>query len=225
MTHVIVVGEGLTEETFAGTVLAPHLEGRGITLEPRLIETSQAGRGGALSKDRVIRVLRNTLRESGRSYVTTFFDLYGLRPDFPGVEAARGRNDPLQKCRLIEDALAEAVIEASACRADRFVPHIQPYEFEALLFSDVPSIVRVQPEWPRFERDLRQAREGADTPEHINDGPVTHPSARLAALLQPRYKKPLHGSRIAASIGLERIRAECRHFDAWLTRIESLQPL
>jgi hypothetical protein len=67
MTHVIVVGEGLTEETVAGAVLAPHLEGRGITVEPRLIETSQSGRGGALSKDRVIRVLRNTLRETGRT--------------------------------------------------------------------------------------------------------------------------------------------------------------
>jgi hypothetical protein len=225
MTKVIVVGEGLTEETFAGAVLAPHLEGRGITVEPRLIETSQTGRGGALSKDRVIRVLRNTLRESGRTYVTTFFDLYGLRPGFPGLEAARGRNDPLQKSRLIEDALAEAVIEASDCRADRFVPHIQPYEFEALLFSDVPAILQLEPEWRRFERDLSQARESADTPEHINDGPTTHPSARLATLLQPRYKKPLHGSRIAAAIGLARIRAECRHFDAWLTRIESLQPL
>jgi hypothetical protein len=157
--------------------------------------------------------------------VTTFFDLYGLRADFPGVEAARGRNDPLQKSSLIEDALADAVIQASGCRAERFVPHIQPHEFEALPFSDVTSIVRVQPEWLRFERELRQAREGADTPEHINDGATTHPSARLATLLQPRYKKPLHGSRIAAAIGLTRIRAECRHFDAWLTAIESLQPL
>jgi hypothetical protein len=157
--------------------------------------------------------------------VTTLFDLYGLKPDFPGVDAARARNDPFQKCGNIEQALAAAVLEASGCRADRFLPHIQPYEFEALLFSDVTLFARVQPEWRRFENELREVREAAETPEHINDGPQTHPSARLTGLLEPRYKKPLHGGRIAASIGLARIREECRHFDAWLTKIESLQPL
>jgi hypothetical protein len=194
-------------------------------VEPRQIRTSQQGRGGALSTDRVIRALSYTLRESGRTYVTTLFDLYGLKPDFPGVAAMRVRSDPLQRCRIIEDALAEAVVEASGCRADRFVPHIQPYEFEALLFSDVSAFGTVQPEWRRFEDKLREARHTANTPEHINDGPDTHPSARLTGLLQPRYKKPLHGGRIAASIGLAGIRQECRHFDAWLTKIESLPPL
>lgn len=223
--HLIVVGEGQTEETFAGNVLRPHLAAFGFTKEPRLVDTSQRGRGGALSRERVMRALRNTLRESGRTYVTTFFDLYALKPDFPGIEAARTRNDPLQRCRIIEDALTKAAIEVSGCRADRFVSHIQPYEFEALLFSEVSAFGTVQPEWRRFEEELREAREGADTPEHIDDGPDTHPSARLTELLQPKYKKPLHGGRVAASIGLARIRQECRHFDAWLTRIEAPQPL
>jgi len=225
MTHVLVVGEGPTEETFTARVLSPHLAAYDITVEPRLIDTSQSGRGGALSGARVIRALRNTLRESGRTYVTTFFDLYGLKPDFPGVEASHTRNGPLQKCRTIEGALAQTAIEASGCRADRFVAHIQPYEFEALLFSDVAAFAIVQPEWRRFEDELREARDAAETPEHINDGPDTHPSARLTGLLQPKYKKQLHGGRIAVSIGLARIRQECSHFDAWLTKIESLQPL
>jgi hypothetical protein len=226
MTHVIIVGEGQTEETFAANVLRPHLAAHGITVEPRLVETSQRGRGGGLTRDRVIRALSYTLRESGRTFVTTFFDLYALKPDFPGIEAARAANGPLQKSRIVEAALAAETIAASGgCRAERFMPHIQPYEFEALLFSDVAAIVQVQAEWRRFEPSLRQAREDADTPEHINDGPATHPSARLTTLLEPRYKKPLHGSRIAASIGLARIREECRHFDAWLAKIESLQPL
>jgi hypothetical protein len=121
--EVIVVGEGQTEETFVRDVLAPQLTNRDISLQPRLIDTSQTGRGGALSFDRVIRFLRNTLRERSGTYVTTFFDLYGLRPDFPGYEAARDKNDPLEKSRTIEDALALAAVEVSGCRADRFVPH------------------------------------------------------------------------------------------------------
>lgn len=225
MTHVVIVGEGQTEETFTGYVLKPHLDGHGITVEPRLVDSSQSGRGGALSRGRVLRFLRNTLRESRTTYVSTFFDLYALAPDFPGVAAARTRNGPVQKSRAIEDALAAEAIAMSGCRAERFVPHIQPYEFEALLFSDTSAFGTVEPRWRRFEDDLRDAREAAETPEHINEGPNTHPSARLAVLRDPRYRKRLHGSRVAASIGLARIRAECLHFDAWLTRIETLPPL
>ena len=72
---------------------------------------------------------------------------------------------------------------------------------------------------------LEEAREGANSPEHINDGPETHPSARLACLRDPSYSKPLHGSRVAERIGIERIRGECQHFDAWLSRIEGLPAL
>ena len=63
------------------------------------------------------------------------------------------------------------------------------------------------------------------TPEHVNDGPDTHPSARLRRLLRPRYAKILHGSAVSASIGLDCIREECRHFDKWLSRVETLPPL
>lgn len=52
--------------------------------------------------------------------------------------------------------------------------------------------------------------------------PNTHPSARLLQLLRPRYDKALHGSAVSARIGLGLMRAECRHFDKWLSRVESL---
>lgn len=225
MIEVIVVGEGQTEETFVRDVLAPALIALDISLQPRLIDTSNRGKGGALSRERVLHYLRNTLRERGDIYVTTLFDLYGLPSDFPGLDAARRENDPLSRCEVIEDALASAAIETSGCRADRFFSHIQPYELEALLFSDVSCFGDIRSEWSRFIADLEHVRDGAATPEHINDGPDTHPSVRLKNLLRPKYDKVLHGSGVAASIGITRIRAECRHFDGWLKRIETLQPL
>jgi hypothetical protein len=222
---VIVVGEGQTEEMFVREALAPQLIDRDINLQCRLIDTSQSGKGGSLAPDRVLKFLRNTLRERGDTYVTTFFDLYGLRAGIPGVDAARAEIDPLSQCRVIESAIAEAAIQSSGSRADRFFAHIQPYEFEALLFSDVSTFGIIQADWRRYVNDLQIARDRVETPEHINDGPTTHPSVRLTALLQPKYIKTLHGSRIAISIGLTRIREQCRHFDRWLTRIESLKPL
>jgi hypothetical protein len=223
--EVIVIGEGQTEETFVRDVLAPQLTERDISLQPRLIHTSAKGQGGSLSPARVLLSLRNTLRERHDTYVTTFFDLYHLSADFPGVITTSVETDPLQRCAKIEETLAETAIQASGCRADRFFSHIQPFEFEALLFSDVAMFGSVQSEWTSSVDALLRARASAQTPEHIDGGADTHPSARLENLPHPRYRKRLHGSRIATAIGLARIRSECHHFDAWLTRIESLQPL
>jgi hypothetical protein len=225
LIEVIVVGEGQTEETFVREVLSPVLWGREIFLHSRLISTSPRAKGGVLSRDRVLRFLRNTLRERADTYVTTLVDLYALRPDFPGVAGAGTGTDPIARCALIEQGFTNEVVALSDCRPDRFIAHVQPYEFEALLFSDVSKFARVQSEWARFLPALEEARESATSPEHINDGPETHPSARLACLREPSYSKPLHGSRVAERIGIERIRGECQHFDRWLTRIEGLPSL
>lgn len=226
MIEVIVVGEGQAEETFVRDVLAPTFAALGIFLSPRLVPTGPHSRGGALNEQRVLRYLRNTLRERGDSFVTTFFDLYGLPTGFPGVRESAGLADPLQKAAHIEAALAEAAVRAAGCRAERFVPHVQPYEFEALLFADTDRLVELDDRWRTAAAPLRAARAAAATPEHVNDGPQTHPSARLRAQLrEPRFDKVLHGTAAARSIGLARLRGECRHFGAWLQRIESLRPL
>jgi hypothetical protein len=125
---------------------------------------------------------------------------------------------------LIEAKFSEAVVAEAECRADRFLAHIQPYEFEALLFSDVSRFTEFRAEWKSFQPLLESARASVTSPEHINEGPETHPSARLSKLV-PRYEKVLHGPAIIARIGLSRVRVECAHFARWLTRLEALQPL
>ena len=52
-----------------------------------------------------------------------------------------------------------------------------------------------------------------------------HPSARLRSLLRPRYSKVRHGRAVSARIGVDRMRAECVHFDGWMARVEALPPL
>jgi hypothetical protein len=221
LIEVIVVAEGQTEETFVRDVLAPLFGARDVFLYARPIATSKRGRGGVLSRDRVVSFLRKTLRERADTYVATPFDLYGLRRDFPGVADA-STDDPIARCAAIEAAFEKVVATESGCRPDRFLAHIQPYEFEALLFSDVSRFGEVQSGWTRFVPALQKARDEAESPEYINDGPQTHPSARLEQLREPSYDKPLHGSRLAERIGIDRMRSECSHFNTWLTRIEAL---
>jgi hypothetical protein len=224
LIEVIVVGEGPTEESFVRDVLALRLSHQEIFLSPRLIRTSPAARGGGLSWDRVRRFLRNTLRERSTTYVTTFFDLYALDTDFPGTAEARQIADPLARASHLERCMHEAIVAEAECRVGRFLPHIQPHEFEALVFTDIETLVEVEQRWQAYLEPCRQARATAESPEHINDGAHTHPSARLQEF-RPRYIKPLHGVALIERIGLDRIRAECTHFDIWLSRLEALMPL
>lgn len=224
MIQVIIVCEGQTEEIFVNEVLSPHLANRVIFIEPRLIRTSNQSKGGALNCQRVMGYLRNTLRQRKDTYVTTFFDLYGLPPDFPGVSQATRQANPVDRATTIEAGLHSRVIQKVKCRQERFISHIQPYEFESLLFSDTAQFAKARPEWEGFISGLEAVRQSVPSPEHINDGNDTHPSARLQRL-RPRYKKRLHGPVISSRIGLDRIRAECLHFHHWLTHLESLQPL
>ena len=226
MIEIAIVGEGQTEETFLREIVAPELAQRDIFAVPRLIRTSRKGRGGALTKDRVLHYLPRMLRERDDLYVSTFFDLYGLARDFPGLEEATSMADPVQRTEMIEAGFRDAVVESARCQPDRFLPHIQPYEFESLLFSDVSMFAKARPEWSASVPYLSAARASVASPEHINDGPTTHPSARLREQLSsPRYDKRLDGSIIAARIGLPRIRAQCAHFANWLDRIEGLPQL
>ncbi len=221
MTTVIVVGEGPTEIDFVQKVLAPPLRASALFLKGRLVN----GRGGALTYARVELFLRNTLRESQNTYVTTFFDLYALNNKFPGFYEATKVRDPLQRASLLETRLHESIVQIAGCRSDRFFAHIQPYEFEALLFTDVEQLTTIEPDWRSFTAQLRDVRAASASPEHINDGPETHPSKRLERILQPGYDKVRHGPLALQKIGLARLSEECQHFATWLERIRALPPL
>ena len=225
MREVVLVCEGQTEEVFARETLAPALAMGHVLVQPRLVRTSRQSRGGGLTGGRVVRLLRNTLRERADTYVTTIFDLYGLPADFPGRSGGEALEDPGDRAGTGEAGWHAAVIREAGCRPERFLPHIQPYEFESLLFAEPRGFSAVEPAWEPFVDQLERVRRAAGGPEHVNDGANTHPSARLEQLLRPRYNKVRHGTAVAAEIGIGRIRAECRHFDRWLTRMEGLPGL
>ena len=90
--------------------------------------------------------------------------MYGLPADFPG--AAGSRRDPLRRATAIEETLHKEVVQIAECRSERFLPHIQPHEFEALLFSNTSQLVRERPEWARWAEELAAVRKGAASPEH-----------------------------------------------------------
>lgn len=225
MVQVAVICEGQTESRFVLDVLGPYLSVRGIGATPMLIETSRQHAGGSLSGQRVVRFVRNLQRRWSRAYITTLFDLYGLPSDFPGVVDSSERTDPLQVSQFIQERLKDAVLTEDWHYTRRFIPYIQPYEFEALLFSDVGKFNELEPRWRTYLSELEGIRNRSASPEHINGGCNSHPSAQLLRLLRPRYRKATDGPSLAARIGIDCIRAQCHHFNAWLQSLENLQPL
>lgn len=222
MVEVIVFAEGQTEEKFIKQLVAPALRHLEVFIKPQLLNTSQTAKGGAVTFDRLKFNARNTLRQYPNAVLSTFLDLYALGADFPAFEEAKKKPDVYSRVACLQQELNKAIVAYVQCRPERFVPHIQPYEFEGLLFSDVQALSAVEPTWTKSLPALAKIRTAVDTPEHINDGYETAPSRRLESLLHPKYKKTTHGPRAAERISLEVIERECKHFKTWMDRLRSL---
>lgn len=222
MVEVIVFAEGQTEEAFIKQVVAPALRHLKVFLKPQTLNTSRTAKGGAVSFDRLKFNARNTLRQHPEAVLSTFLDLYALGTDFPEFEKYKDKPDVHERVHGLQQALHAAIIAHVGCRPDRFLPHVQPYEFEGLLFSDVEALSEIEPTWSKYHIALAKIRASVDTPEHINDGYATKPSKRLEDLLHPSYKKTTHGPRAAQRISLEVIECECSHFKNWMNALRAL---
>ena len=221
MTRIYIVVEGQTEETFVKEVLAEELSYRGVYLYPLLLGTP-SHQGGRVNYQRVKRDVQKLLKQDRNVYCTTLIDLYGLGGGFPerrdGLEI-----QPLCRAERIEIAMKDEIARTlgESWRADiRFIPYIQQYEFEGLLFSDPAGLA--QGIYMHHLLDQFQSiRGGFTTPEDINDGPETAPSKRILKIYPP-YQKPLHGVLAALEMGLRTIRGQCPRFNAWIAKLEAL---
>ena len=226
MKRICVVCEGQTEETFVRDVLAPAFLGWNLILTAETISTSVGHKGGALNYDRVKHHLRNTLRQKSAPIVTTLFDLYGLDSGFPSFEISKQQPNLQARLDVLKKALHADIIAEAGCRPERFIPYIQPYEFEALLFSDIPTLTLVESNWQKAGDHLVAVRAAAQSPEYINDRPETKPAAHLARELKnPGYHKRRHGPIVAQKIGLAKIESECAFFASWVAQIRELGAL
>ncbi|MBL8236201.1 MAG: DUF4276 family protein [Bryobacterales bacterium] len=224
MRRLLIHVEGPTEEDFVNEVLRDYLLGIGYSnVSARIVGNARARdrRGGIRPWPQVKKDIVTHLRQDPGCVATTIVDYYGLPQDGDGAwpgrrEAARLAN--ARKAETVEAALLADL--GKQCDPSRFVPFVMMHEFEALLFSDCAAFSREICR-PELEATLQSIRDAFPTPEDINDSPETAPSKRLQALI-PGYQKPLLGTLGALEIGLEAMRRECPHFDAWISRLELL---
>jgi Domain of unknown function (DUF4276) len=221
VTRLLIHVEGQTEETFVNEVLRPHLFSLGFSVVgARLLGNSRTRlkRGGIKSWDVVKQDIHRHLADDRQAYATTMVDYYALPNSWPGRATARLVGHHL-RASTIEDAISLDFNNFSEF-GQRFVPHIVMHEFEALLFSDCDGFAAGLCH-PGIRDRLQAIRDAFESPEHINDSPITAPSKRILSLM-PGYEKTLFGPIAALEIGLAKMRAECPNLDKWLKRIEVL---
>lgn len=221
MIRVHVICEGQTEEMFVKEILSGFFSSRGICLIPTLIG-KPGHKGGNFKFERLFIDVRARLLGDKMSYCTTFFDFYGLPEDFPGKQESLGCLTLQDKVQCVLDIMSDKLrgkLGDEPLR--RFIPYIQMYEFEGLLFS-APDVLARAIYKPDLKVEFQKIRDKFITPEEINNSPLYAPSKRIKKLYSG-YDKPIHGSLAALEIGLNTIRSECQIFDGWLRSIEDLR--
>lgn len=220
MIRVHVICEGQTEEMFVNELLQPVFFAQGIHLVPALVG-KPSRKGGNFKFERLCMDVEKRLLGDRTAYCTTFFDYYGLPQTFPGKDASPSNADIQIKAEAVQEAMTrELVHQIGQGPMRRFIPFVQMYEFEALLFSDPEAFARgVDQE--RLQTKLAEIANMFESPEHINNSPMTAPSKRIEALIRG-YQKPLMGTLAALEVGLVTMRKKCVLFNSWLERLEQL---
>ena len=209
MNILYILCEGQSEEAFIKQVLAPYFESINLQITPKITKTSANAKGGGLKYSRIKKEILNLLNHK-QAFVSTFFDYYALPKDFPKYNEQSG--DIYQKINILEQGFNEDI------NCERFFSHIQPYEFESLLFSDIDKIIKANPLWNASHlTKLQRITQEFTNIELINNSPQTSPSHRLKNIL-PHYQKIIHGTEIAKKTTIATIRTKCRHFNEWCNK-------
>jgi hypothetical protein len=220
--RLLVYVEGQTEEFFVNRVLKNHLLTHGVQVaRPILAATSRepsGQRGGFVNWPAVEADLRTLFGQETDPNVrfTTLLDLYALPETVPGyVKSTTGQRSTAEVA-AIEAALAKHFSEP------RFVPYLQRHEFEALVLAHPPALKAIFPAYASSLVALEASLAGFSSAEDIDDGPNTHPSARLGQAI-PMYGvlKASNSYFVVSEAGLQNIRPRCPRFDDWLQRWEA----
>lgn len=201
MIRLAISVEGETEEEFVNLALAEHLILIGVQATPISLD-------GGISISRLASEMAKLSWDFDA--VTSLVDFYGF--------GNKGCATIAELEKIIDK---EITLTGSRKSETSIFPYVQLHEFEGLLFSDVSAFSQLVQVSAHMTNQLAGIRSQFATPEDINDSPDTAPSKQIANAI-PQYVKRVDGPMIAEAIGLDRIRAECPRFNAWVARMESL---
>jgi hypothetical protein len=223
MNRILVLVEGPTERAVIEQVFAPDLGAKHVYIYPRVV--GKPGHKGGNKFASVRREIKALIHQEPDSLVTMFFDYYSLGDDWPGLEEVKktNSNNPIN---IMEKAIGQAIAEdvGDKFNITKFIPYVQIYEIESLLFAGPEEMATVF-DRPELKIEFDRIKNDCGGCEKINNNPETAPSKRIMKLF-PGYKKGrsvnAHAYRIVQHIGIEKIRQQCPNFNYWYSRLEKL---
>ncbi len=219
--RLLLYVEGQTEELFVNRILRNHLLPFGVNVERPILAITRPGpeerRGGFVNWSAVeadLRALFGTRPDPDLRF-TTFLDVYALPTQTPGYPGASTGHRT-----AAEVAAMEAAWNAHSSES-RFLCNLQRHEFETLLLAPPTALDVVFPQHRATLQSVIHPTAAQTNAEDINDGPTTHPSARLAQAM-PEYpdRKASYALFTLLEAGLDQIRPRCPRFDSWLAQWE-----
>lgn len=224
MIRLCITAEGKTERLFVNNFLSKHLVDRNIITEAREVLTSKDNRsnyefrGGLKNYAKAKNDIQKWMKQDKNKncWFSTMFDLYALPVDFPGYKEIKNM-DPYDRVAFLEKEFKKDINDS------RFIPYIQLHEFETLILSDPE---KLKDEYLDNQEEIQNLIELVQqkkysNPELINDGRETAPSKRILKEI-PEYNKASAGVATVSVIGMQTLRKKCRHFNEWVSRLESL---
>ncbi|WP_353481047.1 DUF4276 family protein [Haliscomenobacter sp.] len=217
MKRLRIVTEGGTEETFVNEILRPYLfEKQIFDVAGLRIQTSQGHKGGLVNYQHLKNDVTRILKESN-VVVSTFVDFFRIPTSMPDYELMTQAVKADQKIEILENGLTKDFNHPN------FIPYIQKFEFEALLFSSTRGFSSIYDGVnPHITRATQAIIDEYDNPEEINSHPNTAPSKRIKRILEAQgmtYNKVFEGNLIALEIGIHTILEKCPRFRAWVEKL------
>lgn len=230
MRELYIISEGRTESDFVKNVLAEHLVQFDWITIPITLPTGKnktgVHKGGWRSSQgyqHAIQQIRKVISINKDAVYTTLFDYYGFPAYIPCYHEAKSISSPYGKVELYERQLKKD------CNHSKFIPYVQPHEFEALLFVDIDATADMLSYGDvalvsKLKTEFKLIMAQFETPEHINHGLNTAPSKRIERLV-PGFVKNKAGShgfswKAVQKAGISNIRLKCVHFNEWLKTLE-----
>lgn len=219
MKRIYVIVEGQTEREFVLQILAPYFGAEGITISPVPMLKSGGGMGFS-NLEHFKNNVKPLLFEKDQPIISTLVDLFrfpvqsGVPDEEKLLKQLSANVDIDVRLSGLQSVLFEAVQKINPY--PNFIPYIQKYEFEALLFSN-PEAFSLENE--SIQKAVADVTSVFPNPEDINTSPSGHPAQRLIdiyATHNAKYEKGADAVDIAELIGIEVMLEKCPRFRDWV---------
>ncbi len=218
MRRLLIIVEGQSEEEFVNISLRNYFIRKGIyNISAIKIQTSRGQKGGFVRYDYLKNNLKKILLEPN-IIVSTLLDFFQIPTSVPNYKEMNQVVSTDDKIDVLLKGMRDDINDS------RFIPYIQKYEFEALLFSSNEGFKEMYDK-PQIYQSTKAIIDNYDNPEEINNHPNTAPSKRLINILaenEEKYDKVYAGNLIVETIGIETILEKCPRFKAWIDHLEKL---